>query len=563
MLVLDDVWNLADAEAFNVLGDGSTLLITTRDAGLVTGLGAKDFSLDVLNDAQALELLAAWSVIPIANLPKEAKAIADECGNLPLALAQCGAMVRDLTPWEHVLSALQDSDLEFIQKQIRDYPYPGVFKALHVSATVLAETNAIAAERYLELAVFPADEMIPERVVVRLWCFTGGLKERDAGTILTTLASKGMLRLEGDYPHRHISLHDLQQDYLQFQVSDGLRPTAGHHPSLDGQLLSAYQSSCPEGWHSGPNDGYFYQHLAIHLKQAEREDELRELLLGYPWIQSKLNATDINALLLDYDLLSDNPDLKLVASGLRLSSHVLTQHREELRSQLYGRLLSAEALGLEALKRSLREGNSENWWRCLWPSLTQGGGALLRTLSGHSDSVFGVTVSPDGQYIISASSDNTLKVWEFGTGKELRTLSGHSDSVNGVTVSPDGQYIISASWDNTLKVWELGTGKELRTLSGHSFSVSGVTVSPDGQYIISASWDNTLKVWNLKTGCEVMSFTGEGSFRCCAMAEGLSEIIAPDDYTVVAGDSGGQLYVLRLEGPEFSNPGEAMLKYQP
>ena len=251
--------------------------------------------------------------------------------------------------------------------------------------------------------------MIPERVCGAIVVLYGWIEGKRCRNDPNNPRFKRNAALEGDYPHRHISLHDLQQDYLQFQVSDGLRPTAGHHPSLDGQLLSAYQSSCPEGWHSGPNDGYFYQHLAIHLKQAEREDELRELLLGYPWIQSKLNATDINALLLDYDLLSDNPDLKLVASGLRLSSHVLTQHREELRSQLYGRLLSAEALGLEALKRSLREGNSENWWRCLWPSLTQGGGALLRTLSGHSDSVFGVTVSPDGQYIISASGGQDVE----------------------------------------------------------------------------------------------------------------------------------------------------------
>jgi WD40 repeat protein len=111
-------------------------------------------------------------------------------------------------------------------------------------------------------------------------------------------------------------------------------------------------------------------------------------------------------------------------------------------------------------------------------------------------------------------------------------------------VSPDGQYVVSASEDNTLKVWELATGKELHTLSGHTSGVHGVTVSPDGQYVVSASRDKTLKVWELATGRVVMSFTGEGSFNCCA--------ITPDGRTVIAGDSGGQLYFLRLEGLEFS-----------
>ena len=40
--------------------------------------------------------------------------------------------------------------------------------------------------------------------------------------------------------------------------------------------------------------------------------------------------------------------------------------------------------------------------------------------------------------------------------------------VNGVAVSPDGRRAVSASSDNTLKVWDLETGEELRTLAGHS-----------------------------------------------------------------------------------------------
>ena len=531
LLILDDVWHLADAEAFNALSDHSTLLVTTRDAGLVTGLGANSFSLDVLNDAQALELLAAWADKPVASLPPETKAIADECGNLPLALAQCGAMVRDFSPWEDILSDLQGDELEAISYQFSHYPDTSVFKALHKSALVLEETNPIAAERYQEFAVFPADTLIPESVVMQLWQYTGGLTEKDARKILAMLTRKGMLRLEGDYPNRLISLHDLQQDYLQSQVSD--------RSGLHGQLLSAYQSSCSDGWHSGPNDGYFYEHLASHLKEAEREDELRSLLLDYCWIKHKLDVTNINALLLDYEVMPSDSDLKLVASGLRLSSHVLSQRPEELRSQIYGRLLSLDTPGLRDLKRSLLQNERENWCRSLCPSLTQAGGALLRTLSGHSDSVFDVTVSPDGQFIISASWDKTLKVWDLETGKELRTLSGHSEFVHGVAVSPDGQFIISASWDKTLKVWDLETGKELRTLSGHSEFVYSVTVSPDNQFIISTSGDKTLKVWELATGKELYTLVGHTKSVYCAA-------VSPDGQFIISASEDKSLKVWEL-----------------
>ena len=49
--------------------------------------------------------------------------------------------------------------------------------------------------------------------------------------------------------------------------------------------------------------------------------------------------------------------------------------------------------------------------------------------------VNGCAVSPDGSYIVSASSDRTLKVWDALTGTERLTFSGHTDSVNGCAVT--------------------------------------------------------------------------------------------------------------------------------
>ena len=78
-----------------------------------------------------------------------------------------------------------------------------------------------------------------------------------------------------------------------------------------------------------------------------------------------------------------------------------------------------------------------------------------------------MAVTPDGKRAVSASGDNTLKVWDLETGRVLRTLEGHSHFVYGVAVTPDGKRAVSASADKTLKVWDLETGRALRTLEGH------------------------------------------------------------------------------------------------
>ena len=153
------------------------------------------------------------------------------------------------------------------------------------------------------------------------------------------------------------------------------------------------------------------------------------------------------------------------------------------------------------------------------------------TLSGHSDLVFGLAVSPDGKRIASGSFDKTVKVWDAEAGAELMTLHGHEDRVGPVSFSPDGRKIASGSKDTTIKLWDAESGSELMTLRGHGKGIRSVGFSSDGKRIISSSPDGTIKVWDMATGDELISLWGHDG-------RVLDAAFSPDGKRIVSSDAG-------------------------
>ena len=104
--------------------------------------------------------------------------------------------------------------------------------------------------------------------------------------------------------------------------------------------------------------------------------------------------------------------------------------------------------------------------------------------------------SPDGKFIVTASYDQTARIWDAATGQELEgvsPLSGHTNGVTSAAYSPDGKFIVTASWDQTARIWDAATGQELEGVS--TGPVTSAAYSPDGKFIVTASDDQTARIW--------------------------------------------------------------------
>jgi len=133
------------------------------------------------------------------------------------------------------------------------------------------------------------------------------------------------------------------------------------------------------------------------MHSAGRDDDLTSLLSDFRWLDTRLRAAGVVALLADYHWAGEDGELRLIEGAIRLSSHVLPQDNAQLPSQLWGRLSPTDGPAVADLLDSARCLARDPWLRPLRPTLTRPGGPLLRTLEGDTGSVLAVAVTPDGK----------------------------------------------------------------------------------------------------------------------------------------------------------------------
>ena len=128
-----------------------------------------------------------------------------------------------------------------------------------------------------------------------------------------------------------------------------------------------------------------------------------------------------------------------------------------------------------------------------------------RAFEGHSAPVRDVSFSADGQSVLSAGDDNTVRIWDVMTGKVDAVLRGHSRPVQSCAFSPDGRNVVSVGQEGQIKSWRILENKEIRTpqgrlLVGHQDAILQGAFSPDGQRIVTASRDHTARIYDAQSG---------------------------------------------------------------
>lgn len=212
-------------------------------------------------------------------------------------------------------------------------------------------------------------------------------------------------------------------------------------------------------------------------------------------------------------------------------------------------------------------------------------------MSGHKNAVLEVSWTADGERVLSAGADKSVRAWDAETGAPVKAMKEHSGVVNAVCAARRGPpLLVSGSDDGSVKVWDLrsrrsvatfaerlpvtavafseegdavfaaGLGNEIHswdlragalalTLAGHSDTVTGLALSADGTQLLSNGMDCALRVWDVRPFAPAE--------RCVRVLQGathnfekllLRAAWSPDGAKVSAGSADRQVYVWAASG---------------
>ncbi|MCI0387779.1 MAG: DUF4062 domain-containing protein [Acidobacteria bacterium] len=528
LVVIDDVWQAEDLRHF-LQFEGPQLLVTTRIRNLVEQAGWREIPVDEMEAGEGATLLERDLSLDTATR-QMLGALADRLGCWPLLLDLVNARLLEEqktgrgTPAEcvsHVIQLFERRGVLGFDRRDSTARNTAVERSVEVGLEFAEEWFPGISEKVACISVFPEDTPIPVRVLSDIWMMDELDVEEE---VVRPLDNISILRW--DRQINEVRLHDMVQRALAARLDD---PATVHR-----KLLDAWRDP-----YRLPHD-YAWRWFGWHCMRANEQGRLLGLLLDFDWLRAKLTATEINALIGEFDYVRHDPRAESLQRACRRSAHVLSLDKSQLAGQLLARLPEKdELIRCRILERALA--TTEPWLRPMTASLVAE--RSIRWLRpAQAETLSEITFSSNGRWAahVSGSFGGThrdvilwdLKEWQ-SRGPRFRTLPRLNPFA--LALSDDARWCLYA--DSIGGVHRLGvTGDEV--WEGHAHRdltiAKLLAISADGRRAISACHHGRLVAWDIDAGQrEVVWDESENYIRAlCLNATGDSAVVARADGSV-------------------------------
>ncbi|KAF9353785.1 hypothetical protein BGX34_011387 [Mortierella sp. NVP85] len=132
----------------------------------------------------------------------------------------------------------------------------------------------------------------------------------------------------------------------------------------------------------------------------------------------------------------------------------------------------------------------------------------------HGDYVKTLAYAPGPGWVASGGLDKTVNLWDIKEGRSGQVLSlgsipetSSKASIYALACNPTGSVLATGSPEKIIRVWDPRSGQRITKFAGHTDNIRALLISESGDAILSASSDTTIKLWSLKAQRCITTFT--------------------------------------------------------
>lgn len=274
-------------------------------------------------------------------------------------------------------------------------------------------------------------------------------------------------------PYCHIGITHTNYHICCYQVSDQPLYFIDKRVKQNTSRTGSFNSTTSEGVVLRYNLRKLNE-MPYHLVKSRRFNELNDMVLfNFKWLYAKLSAMSVQSVLEDYEealanAKSNHHSIKLVMDSLKLSASVIEHHPNMLAPQLIGRLLplySQYSLLRGLLRQCDSDGIAFNALTPCYNCFQTPGGPLEISLEGHQFAPFGISITSDNKFLVTAS--NKFIVWDLSKMQMVRQASiGTLGIVMQMTLTSDDVRAVAYTNSGQILVYTVLTGRETWKIMG-------------------------------------------------------------------------------------------------
>lgn len=144
--------------------------------------------------------------------------------------------------------------------------------------------------------------------------------------------------------------------------------------------------------------------------------------------------------------------------------------------------------------------------------------------------------TPDGKHIVAGSREGNVYIFDYETENLVKTFPVHTDLIRQISLSADGKYIITKSSDQTIKLIDINNGIIMRSFEGPNSDPYFICISNDNNYLMTVVYydDHLCKIWDINRNALVKVYNLDSiDFRPFSFSNDSKSVLAIKDNKII------------------------------